>query len=248
MAMNFLLKCDVEVFVGGVLVALFMSIVFPSAVDGRDNSGDDRTSTRAVPDSLKRYPFRSAIIELEYGGSCSGKQMIYIDDFGMKEAKVDSFITEMMGMPAPTYKMQIQDWDSTFSADMLKGIATKGLTPFSAKERREMSEIGRGVAKDMGIEEGIDTVLGKPCSVWSMQSMSSKVWLWNDITLKSSVELDEWKQLLVAKWIEMDVPLPSNAFVIPVGMKTIMPEDINKMFEKLDEGKAKPAKKVKKKK
>lgn len=241
-------KCDVKSFVRGVLVAIFSSVILPSAVDGRNNSADDRTSTRVVPDSLKRYPFTSAIIELEYGGSCSGKQMIYIDDFGMKEAKVDSFISEMMGMAAPTYKMQIQDWDSTFSVDMLKGIAIEGLTPFNARERRELSELGRGIAKDMGIEEGIDTVLGKACAVWSMQSMNSKVWLWNDITLKSSVELDEWKQLLVAKRIEMNVPIPSSAFVIPASMKLITPGDINKMLEKLDEGKAKPAKKGKKKK
>ena len=28
---------------------------------------DDQSKSRNVPDSLRRYPFRSAIIELEYG-------------------------------------------------------------------------------------------------------------------------------------------------------------------------------------
>ena len=208
----------------------------------------DSSGKRDVPDSLKRYPFRSAVIELEYGGSCSGKQIIYVDDYGMKETKVDSFITEIMGMPAPTHKLQIQDWDSTFSVDLLKGVATRGLTPFTSEERHELAELGKGVAREMGIQEGPDTVLGKPCTVWSMPSMNSRASIWNDITLKSSVELDEWKQLLEEKRIKLEVAVPRNVFAIPAGMKTFSPDDINKMLEKMDKGKAKPVKKTKKKK
>lgn len=46
----------------------------------------------------------------------------------------------------------------------------------------------------------------------------------------------------------MDVSVPGNAFVIPAGMNTITPEDMNQMLEKLADGKVKPAKKGKKKK
>ena len=134
--------------------------------------------------------------------------MIYIDDYGMKEAKVDSFMTDMMGMSLPTYKMEIQNWDSTFSVDMVKGIATAGLTPFTSKERRELSEMGNEAAQKMGMQSSQDTILGKPCTVWSMDSIKSKAWLWNDITLKSAAELDELKQYLEAKRIDLNVPFP----------------------------------------
>ena len=200
----------------------------------------DTSKAREIPDSLRRYPFKSAIIQLEYGGSCSGIQLVYIDDYGMKEAKVDSFMTEMMGMQQPTYKMEITDWDSMFSADMMRGMASKGLNPFSAKDRKLLAEVGGQMAKGMGIEEGKDTLLGKPCAVWSMESMSSKVWLWYDITLKSSVAMDDFKQLLEVKHIDLEVSVPVAAFQIPAGLKTITPEDINKMLEKMDQQEEKP--------
>lgn len=226
----------------------FTCIVFLSTGTFGKGFFDDQTKNRDVPDSLKRYPFKSAIIELEYGGSCSAMQKIYIDDYGMKEAKIDSFMTDMMGMSLPTYKMQIQDWDSTFSIDMVKGIATTGLTPFTPQERRKLSEMGNAAAQNMGMQSSQDTILGKPCTVWSMDSVKSKTWLWNDITLKSAVELDDLKQFLEAKRIDLDVAVPAEAFVIPAGLQIITPDDIDKMLKKLDEQTAKPAKSGKKKK
>lgn len=212
----------------------FLVAVSPFLMIGCSGGGSDDRSARTVPDSLKRYPFKSAIIELRYGGSSSGTQLIYIDDFGMKEASVDSFTTEMFGMQVPTHKMQIQNWDSTYSADLVRGSGMKGLTMISPGERKKLSLAGEEIAKGMGMEGGEETIAGKVCKIWEMKSLDSKVWLWNDITLKSEVSLGDVKQLLEAKRIEIDVPVPAEKFRLPVGIKTLTPEDTQRMLQKLD--------------
>ncbi len=215
-----------------ITLCLFIAIPLPYAGCSGGGSGDQ--SARTVPDSLKRYPFKSAIIELQYGGSSSGTQFIYIDDYGMREAKIDSFMTEMFGMQAPTHKIQIQDWDSTFSADLVKRSGMSGLNPLTANERKQLSLAGEEIAKGMGMEAGEETVAGKTCKVWSLESLGSRVWLWNDITLKSEVDLGDVKQQLEAKRIEIDVPVPADKFHLPGGIKIVTPEDMQKMLQKLD--------------
>lgn len=190
------------------------------------------STARVVPDSLKRYPFRSAIIELRYGGSARGTQMIYIDDFGLKETKVDSFTTNVMDMDMPTHKLEIRSDDSLFSVDFVRGIGSRGRSEITARDQKEMKAAGEEMAKGMGFKKGEDVVAGQKCVVWSSEDLGSKAWMWNDITLKSEAAIGDMKVLLEAVRVDLDVPVPGERFAAPSGINLITTEDVVK---KLDE-------------
>ena len=193
-------------------------------------------SASAIPDSLKRYPFRSAIIELRYSGSASGKQMIYIDDFGVKEATFDSLTMKMMGMEMPNEKMLIKKGDSLYQVDFVRGMATKGVSHVSAADEKAMSTMGEGIAKGMGMKKDSveEIVAGQKCAVWSSEQLGTKSWLWNNITLKSESTIGDDKILLDAVSLTIDVPVPSKHFEAPGGIHYTTQEEIEGMLRSID--------------
>ncbi len=199
-----------------------------------NKAGSKETSKPIIPDSLKRYPFRSAIIELRYGGIASGKQMVYIDDFGVKEATIDSLSVKMMGMDVPNYKMEIKRGDSLYQIDFVRGMATKGIIPMSSGDEKAMSAEGEAEATRMGMKKGEDTVAGRKCAVWTSQEMGTKTWLWNGIALKSEVHMGDDKILLDAVNVKTDVPVTADHFDPPTGVHYMTSEDIQKMVDEID--------------
>ncbi len=204
---------------------------------GCAKKGDNKEkSATTIPDSLKRYPFRSAIIELRYSGSASGKQTIYIDDFGQKEATMDSLSMKMMDMELPNYKMQIRKGDSLYQIDFVRGMATRGVSHLSAEDEKALSSMGEGMAQGMGMKKDSleETVAGQKCTVWSSDQLGTKTWLWNNIILKSESKIDDDKILLDAVSVSLDVPVPSGYFEAPGGVHYTTKEEIERMLNSVD--------------
>ncbi len=193
-------------------------------------------SLPAIADSLKRYPFRSAIIELRYGGSASGTQMIYIDDFGQKETSVDSLTMKMMGMELPNYKMQIKKGDSLYQIDFVRGAATRGVSHVSASDEKDATAFGEKMASGMGMKKGTarENVAGQPCDVWTSEQMGTKSWVWNNIILKSESKIGDDKILLEAMSVHLDVPVPSSHFDAPQDVHYTTTEEIQSMLDSMD--------------
>ncbi len=194
------------------------------------------SSAAAIPDSLKRYPFRSAIIELKYSGSASGRQTIYIDDFGLKEASVDSLTMKMMDMELPNYKLHIRNRDSVYGVDFVRGVATKGVSPVSAGDEKAISSMGEEMAKGMGMkkQDKDEIVAGQKCAIWASEEMGVRTWLWNNITLKSESRIGDDKIFLNAVSVQTDVPVAPEHFIPPDGFHYTTQEEIERMMDNLD--------------
>ncbi len=196
---------------------MFVAMVLLSLLveECEKKSQSKETSATTIPDSLKRYPFRSAIIELHYGGSASGKEMIYIDVFGLKEATLDSLTMKMMEMEKPSYKMQIRNRDSLFQIDFVRGTATKGANAPNATDEKAMSSMGEEMAKGMGMKKKAkeDVVAGQKCTVWTSEEMGTESWLWNNITLKSKARVGDDTILLETVALNVDVPVPPSTSI-----------------------------------
>jgi len=194
------------------------------------------SSATTIPDSLRRYPFRSAVIELKYSGSASGKQMIYIDDYGVKETTVDSLSMKLMGMELPNAKMQIRKGDSLYQIDFVRGMATRGVSHLSAGDEKAMSSMGEEMAKGMGMKKDSaeETVAGQRCTVWSSEQLGTKSWLWNNITLKSESKIGDDRILLDAVSVRLDVPVPAGEFDAPGRIHYTTQEEIEGMLKSMD--------------
>jgi hypothetical protein len=185
------------------------------------------TTTSAPSDVVKKYPFKSAIVEMKYGGDCTGTQVIYIDDYGMKEARVENFKMKMMRMEVPTNKIDLTIGDWLYNIDMEKKEGTKMKNPFmdmmksmSEEQKKDLVKMGEDMMRQMGAKEaGEETIAGKPCKVWTMESLGTKVWTWSGLTLKSRADLMGVKQHLEATNVQIDVPVPADKFEVPAGVK-----------------------------
>jgi hypothetical protein len=193
-------------------------------------------STTTIPDSLKRYPFRSAVIELKYGGSASGKQAIYIDDFGQKETTVDSLTMKMMGMEMPSFKVSIRNRDTVYQVDFVRQLATKAIDHTTAADEQAMNATGEQMAKGMGMKkaEKEEMVAGQKCIVWSSEALGTKTWVWNNITLKSESTVGDDTILLDPVAVSVNVPVPQDRFVPPQGIHYTTEEEMQSMLDNAD--------------
>ncbi len=225
-----------------VVAAIFVLLTL-HLEDCSKKPSNNQASLPVIPDSLKRYPFRSANIELHYGGSASGKQMIYIDDFGQKETTVDSLTMKMMDMEMPNYKMQIRKGDSVYQIDYVRGMATRGVNHLSSSDEKDMAAMGESIAGGMGMKKDSaeEIVAGQKCTVWSSEQLGTKSWMWNNLVLKSESTVGNDKILLGAVSVRLDVPVPSVHFDAPQDVRYTTTEDIQSMLNEIDKKSGKNA-------
>jgi hypothetical protein len=199
--------------------------------------------TSSAPDLFKKYSFKSAIVELKYSGDCSGTETVYIDDYGMKEAIVDNYAMKVMGTEVQTNHIQLNVGEWHYSIDLKKMKATKmknamveRMKNMSGEERKKWQGMGEEVLKGMnGKEVGEETVAGKPCKVLSMESVGTKVWIWEGMTLKRHVKIMGVNQELEAVNLQLDVPVPADKFEVPSGVQ-VTEQDMSKMMEQMKKG------------
>lgn len=209
---------------------------------GQQQGQQQQTPTTASPSlgELKKYPFKSAIVELKYGGHCTGTEVLYIDDYGMKEATVDNFTMKVMGREMPTNQIQVTDGEWVYTIDVRKKEGTKMKNPslemmrnMSEEQKKAMMDLGSEMMKKMDAKEtGEETVAGKPCKVWSVESVGTKVWVWSGLTLKRELKIMGVRQHLEAVSVETDVPVPADQFEVPQGVR-ITERDMGKMMREM---------------
>ena len=59
-------------------------------------------------------------------------------------------------------------------------------------EGQDLDDVGEKMMKQMGGEKiGTEEYLGKPCDVWVMKSMGTKIWIWQGtrVTLKTDTDM-----------------------------------------------------------
>ena len=202
-----------------LIYAIIVLLLFQLEDCGKKSSSGG-TSVASIPDSLKRYPFRSAIIEVHYSGAAIGKQMTYIDDFGQKETTVDSLTMKMMDLEMPSYKISVRKNDTLYQVDYVRGMATKGASPVTANDQKAMSSMGEEMAKGMGMKksDSEEIVAGQKCAVWTSDEMGTKSWLWNNITLKSEARIGDDTIRTEAVAVNFNVPVPAEHFLPPQGI------------------------------
>ena len=93
-----------------------------------------------------------------------------------------------------TEQIAFTEGNTIYSVDQKTGTGTKAgvssiMKPF---EGQDLDEVGEKMMKQMGGEKiGTEEYLGKPCDVWVMKSMGTKIWIWQGtrVTLKTDTDL-----------------------------------------------------------
>jgi outer membrane lipoprotein-sorting protein len=174
----------------------------------------------ALTETSRRYPeLKSAIIKYKVSGMNTGTEVVYIDDWGRREAIYKKMITKMMGVDLErNYMTLITDngkW--IYNIDLNSGIAIKmdetGYKSLAGNTGRNMDDtIG---ATKIGTEE----IVGRVCDVWKKGYPYSMAWIWKGVALKKDQDVAAMGVLTEATDIQENVHIPDEKFTIPPGVK-----------------------------
>jgi len=168
--------------------------------------------------SQVKYHIKSGIIEYEISGASKGKEVVYFDNYGIKEAKYSNQEIDMMGIKQKTNQIIISDSEYIYTLDVDKKTGTKMKNPFlgSMPEDKNLEELGKEIMTNMGGKViGSETLLGKTCEIWEVSQLSAKIWVWNTVPLKTEVNMMGMKIVSNATKFEPNANVPKEKFVVP---------------------------------
>ncbi len=169
----------------------------------------------------KRYIMESGIIDYKISGSQNGTETLYFEKYGMKEAKYTDVTIDMFGMKQTNKQVVYLDGYWQYMVNPENNTGTKredGMLKqlVESSEDKDMNEVGMKMFISMGGEKiGTEQFQGKNCDVWQLESMGTKVWIWNFIPLKTEVDMMGMKITYEAVSFEFDINIPDDKINIP---------------------------------
>lgn len=175
--------------------------------------------------NFKRYNIESGIIEYELSGFTKGKQTIYFDNWGMREATYSINETKITGITSKTNTLVITDGEWVYNIDLdaktgtkSKNIKYEDILKYS--KDKKIKDISEQTMKDMGGEKiGKEELLGKMCDIWEIKKIKTKIWIWKGITLKSATNMAGMNMDMVATKFAESLKIPSDKFKKPSDVK-----------------------------
>lgn len=189
---------------------------------------------------FKRYNVKSGIIEYKIEGNTEGTEILYFDNYGEKEAKRTKTKTTIMGFSQESDQLTLMDGKMIYMADFNTKTITKTENPSwdmmqeLMEEGENLEEFGKKMMEQMGGKIiGTETLNGKKCDVWEIQSMGTKSWVYESIPLKIETNLMGMKIKYVVTKLELDVSVPSDVFVLPEGFSEQDAPDMEEMMKQM---------------
>jgi hypothetical protein len=179
------------------------------------------TKTNPTDDGVALYQIKNGTIEYTLSGTETGTETVYFADSGNRIATYTNKTLSIAGITRKTNTITLMEQDWIYIADLETMKGTK-IQNTSADILKEMSanptQMGEGILEKMGaVKEGTETVAGKTCDTWKIQSINSTVCVWKGLALKAVTAIGGVTITKVATSIDTDVP-PSNKFDLPEGI------------------------------
>lgn len=171
---------------------------------------------------VKFYEFETAIIEYTYEGNETGKQMLYLDDYGWRQSEWTNTVHQAFGQKTEKKEVKVSDgldiWQWNPISKM--GTKTRNAVLESMLENPEFDpqEYAKELMKSLGFTySGDEVVNGKNCAVY--KGSGSTIWVWNGIAMKTAIKMLGQKTIWTATKMETNVAVPASKFEIPTDIR-----------------------------
>lgn len=171
-------------------------------------------------------------VEYEVSGAENGKETMYFDRSGLRQAHFKSTETQKWGfMTTVTLNLQEQ----IIFIDPNKGLGQKKVNEPLKKLLADPQSFSNGLLSLQlmellgGKKAGEENVLNRACEVWEIPASKTKVWVWNGIILRSEVQTADG--VLSYKAVKLDdvTSVDEAVFTIPPSIQ-FMDRDINQIL------------------
>ncbi|MEI6091496.1 MAG: hypothetical protein WCR42_13660 [bacterium] len=203
-----------------ILLVISLIVVSCSADDKKkptteENKTEQKVDTRKI---AKRAEYKSGVVEYITKGFSTGKQTLYFDDWGFKNA-----VIQTMKVGETTVQNHIiitEGW--TYQMNKTENRYFKVKNDDSEKYRKlyekfkSNEEATNELLKQAGGKMiGKENFMDKDCDIWEMPAQNSKNWLWKGVILKSVMSMPIGQLTFEATSIKLDVAIPDSVFAIP---------------------------------
>jgi len=180
----------------------------------------------AIP---KRYLIQSGTIEYIVSGARRGKETVYFDRWGMREARY-SKVSEGGYMPSNLLKLIKDGW--LYTIDFDKRVANKVEDTSTKKIIETHPEVSvidlrlYAIKNKGGQKIAIEEFRGKKCDGWLIKSTGTQLWLWRGVPIKIVENNKGVVTVYTAISVEEKSEIAEEKFKIPDNIY-FMKEDIS---------------------
>lgn len=171
-------------------------------------------------DIYKKYPFKSAVVTYKVEGNVTGTKMLYIDDYGHKEAEKSEIITSIMGFQTKEKEDVVTVGADVFVINHEEKTVARQVNPFykdyAENVGKDYMKIGKDALVSLGYkQEGTASLLEKTCDVW--KGMNTIIYVWKGLVLKSETNMTGMNIIETAIDINQNSEIPQDVFKVPEG-------------------------------
>lgn len=178
------------------------------------------------------YGVEHGIVEYQISGADQGKQTLYFDQWGLRQARYKVVETQRWGTTS-TVTLNLGSDILTYNPNKNLGQKKEDLNlkqllaNFKPQETQILSLQVLGLLGGKKIKE--DTVLDRVCEVWETPTPKMKVWLYNGVVLKLEEDTPEGMVIYTAVSIDGASVVDEKYFLVPPEVHFIN-RDINQIL------------------
>lgn len=192
-------------------------------------------------DHSKRYGIESGMVEYEYSGSQKGKETLYFTDWGWKEARYNETEMSVMGISNKLSTVAMIDGEWIYNYDRIAKKGTKMrnslLDGLTEEQKKDLAQVGMEMMKKMGAKKvGTEDVAGKTCDVWEAATLGTKIWIWQNIVMKTTVKMAGIEYTSIAVKLEENADVESK-ILFPDGVDRETFTDMSNVLDKVNKDK-----------
>jgi hypothetical protein len=172
----------------------------------------------------KLYPFKTAEIEYTYEGNSTGKQNLYIDNYGFLQCTIEQTVSKAFGQKSEKNEAKVTKGLDIFLWDLKTRKGSKLHNSLAENMMNDPNfdpeEFGKLTMESLGFEKkGTETISGKLCEIWKGLGGMTTIWMWNSLAMKSEIKILGTKTIWTATTIKIDEGVSADKFKIPSDIK-----------------------------
>jgi hypothetical protein len=188
-------------------------------------SGSGSLSENTATSSYKRYALNKAHIKYEVSGWRRGKEELYFDNWGKREARYINVENLTDQGVRPDRTVIVTNGAKMMIANLVQNQGTTMTEPAVDSLMRTPNvdspeAISDSILSRMHyVRQGTAEVLGQPTVVWFEQSSGTKLYTWRGIVLKQEVKNPQANHTVVAVSIDTTSAIADSMFAAPKGVQ-----------------------------
>lgn len=179
-------------------------------------------SAQSQQKKVKFFDFETAIVEYTYEGNETGKQIMYIDEYGWKRAEWTNTTTKVFGQTTEKKQIMVNIGLDIWQWDPIARTGTRMhnqiLENLLKDPQFDPEKYAKETMESLGFQKtGSEIVQGKNCEVW--KGLGSTIWIWQGLGIKTEVKLLGQRTTWTATKIDLNARIPQDKFAIPSDIK-----------------------------